>query len=272
MLGRRAVRARPFHGGSTVAVLAVELEDGETVIAKWGDGAQELEAFMLAELAQQGALPLPEVLHVEPGLLVLEHVAHDAGAPGASVWRDAADLLAGLHATPQPRFGYARDTTIGPLVQPNPPGEAWLPFFREHRLMHMARAAHREGTLDARLLARIERLADRLDRWLAEPAFPALLHGDIWTGNLLHRSGRLAAFIDPAISCGHPEIELAYPTMFGGFDPVFLDRYGEHHPLDPGFFEIRREIYLVYPCLVHVRCWDPAYARPVMATLDRLGL
>ncbi|QPC42414.1 fructosamine kinase family protein [Kaustia mangrovi] len=271
-LATRALAARPLAGGSTVAVLAVDLADGTTVVAKWGDGMQELEAWMLAELARRSDLPLPAVRHVEPGLLLLDHVPHEAGLPGPDVWRHAADLLAALHAIPQPRFGLGRDTAIGRLAQPNPQGESWVAFFRDHRLLHMAREGHREGTVGADLLRRLEALAGRLEQWLDEPAHPALLHGDVWPGNMLHRAGRLAALIDPAISCGHPELEMAYPTMFAGYDPAFLARYGEHRPIDPGFFEIRREIYLIYPRLVHVRYWDTAYAGPILATLDRLGL
>jgi fructosamine-3-kinase len=58
-----------------------------------------------------------------------------------------------------------------------------VPFFRDRRLLHMARAAHDEGALPSPLLGRIERLAARIDEHLTEPAHPSLLHGDLWTGN-----------------------------------------------------------------------------------------
>ena len=111
------------------------------------------------------------------------------------------------------RFGYARDTLIGPLPQPNPESDTWVPFFRDHRLLVMARLAHAEGSLPAAMLGRIERLAERIDDYLIEPAFPSLLHGDLWTGNVLVRGDRIAGFVDPAISFGHPEIELAFATL-----------------------------------------------------------
>jgi fructosamine-3-kinase len=270
-LGVRPVAAEPLPGGSTVAVLKVDLADGSRIVAKAGQGALALEAWMLGELARHSALPLPAVLHAADDLLLLEHVDHEPGPPSHAAQLHAAELLAAMHAVPWPAFGYARDTSIGRLPQPNPPVDRWVPFFRDHRLLHMARAGHAEGTVDAELLRRLEVLAGRLEDLLSEPRHPALLHGDIWTGNLLHRDGRIAAFIDPAISCGHPEMELAYPTLFGTFDEAFFRRYAEVASLDPGFWDGRRPIYLLYPLLVHVRYWDPAYAEPIRRILDRYG-
>ncbi|OWJ65324.1 hypothetical protein BWR60_20200 [Inquilinus limosus] len=271
-LGVRPVAAEPLPGGSTVDVLRVDLADGGRVVAKAGQGPLLLEAWMLGELARHSPLPLPAVLHAAEDLLLLEHVEHEPGPPPAPAQLHAAELLAALHAPAWPSFGYSRDTTIGRLPQPNPPGDRWIPFFRDHRLLHMARAGHEEGTVDAGLLRRLEALAGRLDGLLSEPRHPALLHGDIWTGNLLHRGGRIVAVIDPALSCGHPEMELTYPTLFGTFDDIFFRRYAELAPLDPGFWDDRRPIYLLYPLLVHVRYWDPAYAAPIRRILDRYGV
>jgi fructosamine-3-kinase len=99
------------------------------------------------------------------------------------------------------------------------------------------------------VLGRIERLAERIDDYLVEPAFPSLLHGDLWTGNVLVRGDRIAGFVDPAIYCGHPEIELAFATLFGTFGEVFFEAYGTMK-LEPGFHE---EAIWPYPLLVHVR-------------------
>jgi fructosamine-3-kinase len=177
-----------------------------------------------------------------------------------------------LHAAPRASFGYAQDTLIGPLPQPNPEGSAWVPFFRDHRLMHMAREAHGEGQLPASLLGRLERLAARLDDYLLEPPFPSLLHGDLWTGNVLVRGTRIAGFVDPAIYCGHPEIELAFTTMFGTFGNAFFEAYEALSPLEPGFHDLRRDLYNLYPTLVHVRLFGGSYLSGIERTLSRLGI
>ena len=168
--------------------------------------------------------------------------------------------------------GYERDTLIGPLHQPNPRSERWVPFFAEHRLLAMARAAEGEGALPAKLLIRLERLAERLPDYLTEPAHPSLLHGDLWTGNVLVRGDRVAGFVDPAIYYGHPEIELAFTTLFGTFGATFFETYGKLAPLDREFHAIRCALYKLYPTLVHVRLFGGAYIPPIEQTLSRVGL
>jgi fructosamine-3-kinase len=267
-IGRRPVALAPLAGGSTVAVWRVDLPGGDRLVAKWGGGHLALERWMLDVLTRDGSLPLPTVVHGVDDLLLLDWVEGEAAPPGPAAQEHAAECLARLHATPRPRFGLERDTAIGRLIQPNPWTDRWVDFFREHRLLHMARAAHAEGTLAPHLLGRLERLAGRLDTLLCEPAHPTLLHGDVWTGNLLVRGDRIAAFLDPAISIGHPEMELAYATLFDTLGRPFFRRYAALAPLDPGWWAVRRPIYTLYPLLVHVRYWDTAYARGIEAVLD----
>ena len=169
-------------------------------------------------------------------------------------------------------FGYERDTSIGPLTQPNRKSQAWVPFFRDQRLLHMAGEAHREGSLPASLFHRIARLAERIGDDILEPRFPSLLHGDLWGGNVLVRGGRIAGLVDPAIYCGHPEIELAFATLFGTFGQAFFDAYEGVMPLEPGFYETRLDIYNLYPRLVHVRLFGASYLAGIEKTLARLGL
>ena len=227
---------------------------------------------MLGELARLSDLPVPRVHHAEPDLLVMDFIDNDGGGITPSVERHAAELIAALHATRRARFGYARDTLIGPLPQPNPETDTWVPFFRDHRLLFMARLAQAEGSLPASMLGRIERLAERLGEFLIEPAFPSLLHGDLWTGNVLTRQGRIAGLVDPAISFGHPEIELAFATLFGTFGKAFFEVYEAAMPLEPGFHELRSSLYNLYPRLVHVRLFGAGYLAGIEATLARLAL
>ena len=134
----------------------------------------------------------------------------------------------------------------------------------------MARAALAGGRLDRDLMSRIERLAVRLPDLIGQPGAPALIHGDVWGGNVLVRSGRVAAFIDPAIYHADPEIELAFSTLFGTFGVEFFDRYQEHRPLRPGFIELRRDLYNLYPLLVHVRLFGASYVSQVEVIVQRL--
>lgn len=98
-----------------------------------------------------------------------------------------------------------------------------------------------------------------------------MLHGDLWSGNILARRGRIVATLDPAIYYGHPEVELAFTTLFGTFGEPFFAAYAELAPIAPGFHELRRDLYNLYPLLVHVTLFGAGYLAPVERVLDRLG-
>lgn len=144
-----------------------------------------------------------------------------------------------------------------------------MEFFRDHRLLYMADEAHRAGRLPADVRRRIDTIAARLEEWIEEPDAPALVHGDMWTGNVLCGENGIAGFIDPAIYYGDAEIELAFSTLFGTFNDAFFSRYAELRPIRPGFFEIRRDLYNLYPLLVHVRLFGGSYVGSVARTLRR---
>ncbi|MBI2584738.1 MAG: fructosamine kinase family protein [Rhodospirillales bacterium] len=270
--GARPVRIAPMGGGCVGDVARVELADGRVVVAKTGDKGSrlDLEGFMLDYLRDNGGLPVPEVLHAADDLLVMSFIETSGGiTDGAQV--HAAEILARLHAVTADRFGFARPTAIGGLRQPNPWTASWRDFFRDQRLLYMARQAFDAGRLPKDLLARVERLALRLESWIGDDAKPSLIHGDLWTGNVLVRGGRVAGFVDPAIYYADAEIELAFSTLFGTFGAPFFARYAELRAIAPGFFEERRELYNLYPLLVHVRLFGGHYVGSVEATLKRFG-
>jgi fructosamine-3-kinase len=273
-LGSSVVDTGPLPVGFGLVGHTVRLGDGRHLAVKAsGDAGPslQLEGYMLGELARLSDLPVPKVYVAAPDLLVMEFIDNDGGGISDDVQRHAAELTAALHATPREKFGYVRDTLIGPLHQPNPLASHWVPFFRDHRLMHMARAAHEDGTLPTPLFSRIEHLAERIEDYLIEPPFPSLLHGDLWMGNVLIKGDRIAGFIDPAIYCGHPEIELAFTTMFGTFGDAFFEVYESRLPLEPGFHDVRKGLYNLYPALVHVRLFGSSYLAGIDRTLSALG-
>jgi fructosamine-3-kinase len=271
-LGRRPRRLSRMSGGCIAEIYRVDLADGETVVAKLGrePGALPTEAYMLRYLRTHSALPVPDVLHADDDLLVMSFI--DGGdALDEAAERHAAELLAALHDITAPAYGLERDTLIGGLAQPNPQSTSWLAFFAEHRLVYMARQAQWAGRLPAATLRRVETLAGPHDRWLVEPARPSLIHGDMWGGNVLACGGRIAGFVDPALYYADPEIELAFSTLFSTFGRAFFERYEALRPLRPSFFEQRRDLYNLYPLLVHARLFGGAYAASVGRTLDRFG-
>ena len=125
--------------------------------------------------------------------------------------------------------------------------------------------------MSSALLKRIERFAGDLHQFIDEPEHPSLLHGDVWTTNVLATGGKISGFIDPAVYYGHPEIELAFTTLFSTFGQAFFDAYHALRPIPDGFFETRRDVYNLYPLLVHARLFGSSYLNSVEGTIARLG-
>ena len=271
-LGGAICQTNLLGGGCIGKVHGIILEDGRQIVAKLpaSDGTLAIEGFMLRYLATKTSLPVPKVLFCEDKLLVLQFLP-STGALDKEAEIDAADAIADLHRITQTTFGFECDTVIGGLPQPNPSSETWLDFFRDFRLCYMADQALASGRLPVELRRRIDRLAGQLDRWIINSTPPALLHGDLWGGNILCAQSRVAGFIDPAIYFGDPEIELAFTRLFNTFTSVFYDRYKERQKINPGFFEERCDLYNLYPLLVHIRLFGAAYEESVRKVLVKHG-
>ena len=271
--GARPEAVVPLHGGCVSDVVRVELEGGKSVVAKLDEtGACDLtaEAFHLRYLAEKTDLPVPGVLHAEDRILIIEHIPH-GGRLNAAAQEHAAELLAALHGVTHSACGFEIGTTSKHLTKPTPWTDSWIEFFREHRLAHSTRASIRNGRLPNDLAARVEKLTANIERWLIEPEKPALIHGDMWTGNVLVRENRVAAFVDPSCYYAHPEQELAYSTLFGTFETPFFRRYAEIRPIDDGFFEERIHLYNLYHLMIHVHHFGGPYVGAVADTVRFYG-
>lgn len=273
-LGERLRGVRPLGGGCIGEVYAAELEDGTRVVAKVDPGGEahlDREAYMLRFLREGSGLPVPEVFYGSDTLLLMEFV-EGRSRFSADAERHAAELLAHLHGITADAYGHERDTLIGSLNQPNPWQQSWPAFFGEHRLLYAARNAHEAGRMPAGDLWRVERLADRLDDLIGTPGPPSLIHGDVWSANVLAKGDRVTAFLDPAVYHADPEIELAYISLFDSFGEAFLRRYAELRPIGEGFFETRRDLYSLYPLLVHTYYFGGGYLGMVRSVLGRFGV
>ena len=265
---------RPLGGGCIGEVYRVELEKGPPLVAKVdreGESHLEREAYMLRYLRQKSELPVPEIYHASEMLLLMEFV-EGSSRFSKRAERHAAELLARLHGITADSYGHERDTLIGALDQPNPLTKSWVEFFRDHRLLYIALVAHEAGRLPLEDLLRVERLSEKLYELIEDPNPPALIHGDVWSANVLAKSDHITAFLDPAIYYADPEIELAFISLFDSFDRLFFDRYQEIRPIRDGFFEVRRDLYNLYPLLVHTYYFGGGYLGSVRTMLDRFGV
>jgi fructosamine-3-kinase len=99
---------------------------------------------------------------------------------------------------------------------------------------------------------------------------PALVHGDLWNGNVISNIEGLPCLIDPAAYYGHREVDLAMMKLFGGFDETFYLCYNDFYPLESGWSD-RSDIYNLYPLLVHVNLFGGLYVSQVVSTLTKFS-
>jgi protein-ribulosamine 3-kinase len=160
---------------------------------------------------------------------------------------------------------------IATLPQPNPRVPSWPDFWVEARLLPRWRRVRDAFSRGAR--GEWDRLVSRmgtiLEGWKEDGL--SLLHGDLWSGNVMtDREGR-PVLIDPAVYRGHREVDLAMMELFGGFAGEALRAYGEASPLRPGYEERRRDAYQLYPLLVHVELFGGGYVGGAEARIRRLA-
>lgn len=231
------------------------VHEGRPAIVKTTDYDARLEADGLRALAEAGA-PTPEVYEVTRERIVMAEVG------GPSDWEALGRALAICHRATRPHFGYDLDNVLGPLPQANPWSPVWSEFYYRHRLAPYLVDLPTDLGNRIRSAAETGRLADLLDH--GQP--PSLIHGDLWSGNIVE--GRW--LIDPAVNYADRELDLAFAAVFGGIPERMWRAYQEEWALDEGWRQ-RRPALQLYHLLVHVRLFGGGYVGMVADRLDTLG-
>lgn len=231
-------------------------------------GLFEVEAEGLRELrAAATSLRVPEVIGWGDHWLALEWL--DASAPGVAADERLGSGLAELHRTRSGHWGWHRQGFIGPLPQDNTPCPRWSEFWVARRLEPQLRRSRDAGAA-AGADKDWSRLFDAIPAALraAEAEGASLLHGDLWSGNMIVTAAGEVTLVDPAVYHGHREVDLAMADLFGGFGASFLAAYHAAWPLSPGYGEVRRGIYQLYYLLVHVNLFGGGYAERTRRVLQ----
>ncbi len=240
-------RIERLAGGDLAEILLISWPDGRRSVAKAGPDVG-IEASMLRALGGAG-VKVPTLESESETMLLLEYVPNDR-VFNAHAWSSLGEALAHLHAVHGEHYGWPADYAHGSVLLDNREQENWPDFWANQRLSSVA------ALLDRPWRDRVDRLAERLGSLLPAAPRPTLLHGDLWSGNILVEAGRLAAFIDPACYYGHAEVDLAMLTLFDTPPTCFWEAYGA---LEPGW-ETRRTLYQLFPALVHLRLFGSGYA------------
>jgi len=233
----------------------------------------QIEHGMLLDIKNYH-ITVPSVFDVSPTHLLMEYIQTEPVTPQMKE-KQASELLSRLHCvTNESRmYGYYYDTTIASFMQKNEQTQYnWGLFLVQMRIIPMAKICYERGYISKEVLGRLEHLSkDIYTRIDISKIRPSLLHGDLWSGNILFNM-KGATLIDPAIYFGDREMELAFILMFNTFGETFFRIYEETYTLSEDFYDVKVPLYQLYPVLVHVAIYGGAYTGELDNLLRRLKI
>ncbi|MCW3464258.1 fructosamine kinase family protein [Chitinophaga nivalis] len=264
--------AKSVHGGDINETFRIATNEGYYFV-KLNDAKRYPEMFTqeyagLNMLRSVKALTLPQPLALGQAgsysFLVMQFMTKGATIP--DFWEDFGISLSRQHRVTQKNFGYPGPNYLGTLKQYNTPYNSWPVFYAFNRLLPLIRMAYDQQLADKQLVQQVERLCRQLPQLFpAEP--PALLHGDLWSGNFMVGPNGKACVFDPAVYYGHREMDLAMTRLFGGFDNRFYQAYQQAWPLATGWQQ-RIGICQLYPLLVHMLLFGGHYYNDIRDVLQ----
>ncbi len=268
--------SRAVGGGSINQTQVLTLSNDERVFLKYNSHPPKdffpAEAKGLKLLRQaQGGPRIPKPLGWEdapnPHFFLLEYI--EESSPGNGFHSRFAETLANLHRMTQEHHGLDHDNYIGSTVQINTPEPDPIVFFRDHRLRFQQELARKTGKLPTSLDKRLDLLCDSLEKLMDTTGEkPALLHGDLWSGNYFATQDQTPCIFDPAVYFGLRESDLAMTELFGRLPEAFYRAYHEAFPLNPGYEE-RRDLYNLYHMLNHLNLFGSSYLASVESIVNQ---
>jgi protein-ribulosamine 3-kinase len=153
------------------------------------------------------------------------------------------------------------------VPQQNTPHTKWDEFFAAERLFPMVKRCSDKGLLSKAHLSQFVLVQKQIASVFPEEP-PSLLHGDLWSGNIMCSTASEPVLIDPAIYFGHRSVDLAMTALFGGFHASFYEAYHYHFPL-PANHREQWDICKLYPLLVHLYLFGTGYLSPIERILQK---
>lgn len=280
--GSAVTGVSPLGGSSWSSAYRYDVADGRRVFVKLGRGLGAVDMFAgeaagLRALSGTGTLRVPSVLHAGPvtdgAMIAMEYLELQTRVDQARLGA----LLAQLHRAPAPagsraaagHFGFDVDNTIGGTPQRNSWSQetgvrGWVAFYRDQRLVPQLRL-----TRDSAIQGLGDKLTSRLDALFSDldDIQPALLHGDLWSGNI-HSVDGMPCILDPACYYGHSEAEWGM-SWCAGFTGEMFEAYHAVVPSSP-LFSQRAQLYRLYHYLNHLNLFGDGYRSNCISLLQSL--
>jgi protein-ribulosamine 3-kinase len=270
LYGAKVETSFAIGGGSINQTQVISLTNGQRVFCKQNPSPPV--DFFLAEtrglklLAQpKTGLRIPKPIAVQSGshprFLLLEYI--ESSTEDENFTEKLAISLAQLHRTSMEYYGLDHDNYIGSTPQKNTLEKDGIAFFREQRINFQRQVARLSGLLPVAIDKKLDSLCDELGKFLnISGEKPALMHGDLWSGNYFPDSDGNPCIFDPAVYYGLREADLAMTELFGRLPQKFYDVYQEVFPMNPGYEE-RKDLFNLYHLLNHLNIFGNSYLSSV---------
>ncbi|ULC58885.1 fructosamine kinase family protein [Flaviramulus sp. BrNp1-15] len=227
------------------------------------------EAYGLQLINDTKSIKTPKVIayysYQNTSFLLLEFI--ESKSPSTEDFKKLGHQLAKLHKNTSENFGLNQNNFIGSLPQSNTQHNTWLDFYTSERLLPQLELAKQKNLLTNKECPNEENIKNQLQE-LFTNIKPALLHGDLWSGNYLISTSGEPYLIDPAVYYGHFEVDIAMSKLFGGFSNDFYEEYFSNFTINSGT-KARIEIYQLYYLLVHLNLFGSSYYSSVSSILKK---
>ncbi len=156
-------------------------------------------------------------------------------------------------------FGFPVEGFIGTTDQKKGLENNWIDCFLNLRIIPQLLSL-KSRILDKEIINKVkEKIQSEL---LNHKPINALVHGDLWSGNVgMDKNGKGVIF-DPASWWADNEVDIAMTKLFGGFRKEFYEEYHRIFPIKNGF-EKRIIIYNFYHILNHANMFGGGYLNQV---------
>lgn len=264
------LKATRVHGGDINEAARIQSPNGDLFFLKWNTSApsdmfaKEARGLEVLNKASSG-LVVPGVIEVNKKYLLLEYIPEGGGQAHSAL--ESGKALAKLHRNTHTSFGLDHNNYIGRLPQSNTQHSNWADFYALERIEPQIKAGIESNKLDRSILGKVEGLYKKLGS-IFPSEVPALVHGDLWSGNFMFTKSGKGSIYDPAVYFGHREMDVAMTRLFGGFSANFYKGYNQEYPLEGGF-DNRVAICNLYPLLVHANLFGGSYCHQAENIIKR---
>lgn len=261
--------ATPVSGGDINLAYRLETTEGPAFLLVQPHTPASFYRHEVAGLHALGqAVNVPEVLATGEidgdAYLALEFLETGHGSQ-----YELGQAVARVHRITAPQFGFDQDNLVGKLPKHNDWQSDWTTFYLNQRLDPLVKRAQAHHLWNNDRQTAYEQVRQHIvqenqDRQIV----PALLHGDLWSGNYLFTSDGTPTLIDPDVLYGDREFDIAMTTIFGGFSADFYRGYTDAYPFAAGYTD-RLPHYQLYYLLAHLNLFGETYGGAVDEILQR---